>query len=64
MLLTKQISNAKAVFQARREYHKMKQHYTKLPTPTPHYTLNKSAALPLLAHRSIVFDFYICRKKK
>ena len=64
MLLTKQISNAKAVFQARREYHKMKRHYTKLPNPTPHYTLNKSAALPLLAHRSIVFDFYICRKKK
>ena len=64
MLLTKQISNAKAVFQARREYHKMKRHYTKLPNPTPHYTLNTSAALPLLAHRSIVFDFYICRKKK
>ena len=64
MLLTKQIPNAKAVFQARREYHKMKRHYTKLPNPTPHYTLNKSAALPLLAYRSIVFDFYICRKKK
>lgn len=63
MLLTKQISNAKAVFQARREYHVMKQHYTTLPNPTPHYTINKSAALPLLAHRSIVFDFYLRKKK-
>lgn len=57
MLLTGQLPNAKAVFRARREYHQMKRQmvygvegrvYGRLP----------------IAKRSIVFDFYLLKKKR
>ena len=54
MLTTKQTANAKAVWEARREYHRMKKQYPIVKT-------NLSA---LMARRSIVFDFYLLRKKK
>ena len=57
MLLTGQTPNAKAVFQARREYHKMKIGYRLSDN-------GKHNALKLLAKRSIVLDFYLLRKKK
>lgn len=56
MLLTKQTPNAKAVWKARLEYHKMKEKYQTLGNRYP-------IATQMLAKRSIVFDFY-CRKKK
>ena len=57
MLLTGQVSNAKAVFQARWAYHKIKKQY-------PILNSEKQAAIKLLTRRSIVFDFYLCKKKK
>lgn len=57
MLLTGQVSNAKAVFQARWAYHKIKKQY-------PISNSGKQAAIKLLTRRSIVFDFYLCKKKK
>lgn len=54
MLLTKQLSNAKAVFQARCAYHKMKHNYTISHCATPHY----------ITPRSIVWDFYVRGKRK
>ena len=57
MLLTGQVSNAKAVFQARWAYHKIKKQY-------PILNSGKQAAIKLLTRRSIVFDFYLCKKKK
>ena len=57
MLLTKQIPNAKAVFQARWAYHNMKKQY-----PISQYQLQ--IANNLLCKRSIVFDFYIRKQKK
>lgn len=54
MLATKQIANAKAVWAARREYHRMKKAY---PITTPKTSV-------MLAKRSIVLDYYLLRKKK
>ena len=66
MLLTGQLPNAKAVFQARREYHKMKLQYpiAHCPMPNSEASYGKRNALKLLAKRSIVLDFYLLRKKK
>ena len=61
MLLTGQLPNAKAVFRARREYHQMKRQY---PIGTLCRPLHKRNALTLLAHRSIVLDSYLLRKKQ
>ena len=58
MLLTGQTPNAKAVFQARKAYHKMKQQYR-----VTNSTVSKHNALKLLAPRSIVLDYYLLRKK-
>ena len=54
MIITKQLPNAKMVLKARWAYHTMKKQY-----PISH-----SAISPLLAKRSIVWDFYIRKKKK
>lgn len=54
MLLTKQIPNAKAVFQARRAYHTLKSKYA----------ITRSKLSPLLEKRSIVVDFYLFKRKK
>ena len=54
MLTTKQTANAKAVWEARREYHRMKKQY---PITTKQTTT-------MLAKRSIVLDYYLLRKKK
>ena len=57
MLVTGQIPNAKAVLEARWAYHKMKAQY-------PIANKGKQRALNMLAHRSIVFDFYVLGKKQ
>lgn len=54
MIITKQFPNAKMVLKARWAYHTMKKQY-----PISH-----SAISPLLAKRSIVWDFYVRKKKK
>lgn len=54
MIITKQLPNAKMVLKARWAYHTMK----KL------YPISHSAISPLLAKRSIVWDFYVRKKKK
>lgn len=54
MVITKQLPNAKMVLKARWAYHTMKKQY-----PISH-----SAISPLLAKRSIVWDFYVRKKKK
>lgn len=54
MIITKQLPNAKMVLKARWAYHTMKKQY-----PISH-----SAISPLLAKRSIVWDFYVRKKKK
>lgn len=54
MLVTKQLPNAKMVVKARYAYHKMKNQYPK----------SNADISPLLAKRSIVWDFYIMRKRK
>jgi hypothetical protein len=56
MLLTKQLPNAISVFKARVAYHKMKKLYVQ-------NTVRPINELPI-AQRSIVFDFYLLRKKK
>lgn len=63
MLLTGQFPNAKAVFQARCAYQKMKRNYPILHHSAQPFTTHKRAVLPILAHRSIVFDFYLRKKK-
>lgn len=54
MVITKQFPNAEMVLKARWAYHTMKKQY-----PISH-----SAISPLLAKRSIVWDFYVRKKKK
>ena len=57
MLLTGQTPNAKAVFQARQAYQKMKIRYRLSAS-------GKHNAIKLLAKRSIVLDYYLFKKKK
>ena len=57
MLLTGQRPNAKAVYEARKAYHKMKRSY-------PKTKIAPRNAGALLARRSIVLDYYLLRKKK
>ena len=57
MLLTGQKDNVKAVVKARCAYHKMKKEY-----PPSNY--NKTRGYQLLARRSIVWDYYVRRKRK
>jgi GT2 family glycosyltransferase len=56
MLLTGQKENVKAVVKARRAYHKMKKEYTTTCD-------NKMKGFQLLARRSIVWDFYVRKKR-
>ena len=56
MLLTGQKENVKAVVRARCAYHKMKKEYTPIHD-------NKMRGLQLLSRRSIVWDFYVRRKR-
>ena len=56
MLLTGQKENVKAVVRARWAYHKMKKEYTPIHD-------NKMRGFQLLARRSIVWDFYVRRKR-
>ena len=56
MLLTGQKENVKAVVQARCAYHKMKKEY--LPTHD-----NKMRGFHLLSRRSIIWDFYVRKKR-
>ena len=56
MLLTGQKENVKAVVRARCAYHKMKKEYTPIHD-------NKMRGFQLLARRSIVWDFYVRRKR-
>ena len=56
MLLTGQKENVKAVVRARCAYHKMKKEY-----PSTHD--HKMRGFQLLARRSIVWDFYVRRKR-
>ena len=63
MLFTKQLPNAKAVFQARYAYHKMKKQYQSTNHSRGCNVDNESAS-ELIAHRSIVWDFYVRGKKK
>ena len=56
MLLTGQKENVKAVVRARCAYHKMKKEY---PSTNDH----KMRGFQLLARRSIVWDFYVRRKR-
>ena len=56
MLLTGQKENVKAVVKARRAYHKMKKEYTTTCD-------NKKRGFQLLARRSIVWDFYVRKKR-
>ena len=56
MLLTGQKENVKAVVRARFAYHKMKKKYTPIHD-------NKMRGFQLLARRSIVWDFYVRRKR-
>jgi hypothetical protein len=57
MLLTKQFPNAKAVFEARCAYHKLKKQY-------PRQRFITSQGVRNLSPRSIVFDFYVRRKRR
>ena len=57
MLLTKQFPNAKAVFDARCAYHKLKKQYHLQRFITSQGARN-------LSPRSIVFDFYVRRKRR
>ena len=57
MLLTGQIANFKAVFEARRAYHKMKKEY-------PITQDNKTNGYQQLQKRSIVWDYYVKGKRK
>ena len=57
MLATRQPQNAKAVFQARWAYHQMKKQYAVLRT-------KERMKHNCIAQRSIVWDFYVRRKKK
>ena len=57
MLLTKQFPNAKAVFEARCAYHKLKKQY-------PRQRFITSQGARNLSPRSIVFDFYVRRKRR
>ncbi len=56
MLLTGQKENVKAVARARHAYHKMKKEYS------PSHD-NKMRGFQLLARRSIVWDFYVRKKR-
>lgn len=56
MLLTGQKENVKAVVRARCAYHKMKKEYTPIHD-------NKMRGFQLLTRRSIVWDFYVRRKR-
>jgi GT2 family glycosyltransferase len=60
MLLTGQKANAKAVFQARVEYHHLKHSYQCQVSSKA----GKCQAFALLARRSIVLDFYLRKKYK
>ena len=65
MLVTKQFPNAKAVFEARCEYHKMKKQYPRHGRhnlPEGHTQLTQGVLN--LSPRSIVFDFYVRRKRR
>lgn len=57
MLLTDQKENAKNVYRARCEYHKMKKQYPISHSASPF-------AEQLVVRRSIVWDFYVWRKRK
>jgi hypothetical protein len=57
MLLTGQIANFKAVFEARCAYHKMKQEY-------PITQDNKTNGYQQLQKRSIVWDYYVKGKRR
>ena len=57
MLATRQPQNAKAVFQARWAYHQMKKQYAVLRT-------SERMKNNGIVQRSIVWDFYVRRKKK
>ena len=57
MLLTDQKENAKNVYRARCEYHKMKKQYPISHSASPF-------AEHLIVRRSIVWDFYVWRKRK
>lgn len=57
MLLTHQEENAKNVYRARCEYHKMKKQYPISHNASPF-------AEQLVVRRSIVWDFYVWRKRK
>ena len=56
MLLTGQKENVKAVVRARHAYHKMKKEYSPILD-------NKMRGFQLLARRSIVWDFYVRKKR-
>ena len=65
MLVTKQFPNAKAVFEARCEYHKMKKQYPRHGRhnlPEGHTQLTQGVRN--LSPRSVVFDFYVRRKRR
>lgn len=57
MLVTGQWENTKAVFQARSAYHKLKKQY-------PTCNCQSHSNSQLIAKRSIVWDYYIRKKKK
>ena len=57
MLLTGQLPNAKAVFQARWAYHHLKKQY-------PISNNGRQKAAKLLTRRSVVLDFYLFKKKE
>jgi hypothetical protein len=57
MLMTNQKPNAKSVYQARCEYHKLKKQYPISHSASPF-------ADSLIVKRSIVWDFYVMRKRK
>ena len=68
MLLTHQLPNAKAVFEARLAYHKMKKQYPiarKRAVGSQNDSVcQKSYANDMLAKRSIVWDFYVRKLKQ
>lgn len=61
MLLTKQYPNVRAVFQARKDFHKMKKLYSPSTTETKSRILHFPS---IQSRRSIVFDFYLRGKKQ
>lgn len=61
MLLTGQVANAKAVFQARSQYQQMKRQYPIAHRPSSYAKRN---ALKILSCRSIVLDYYLLKKTK